>query len=59
MVFDSRLREANTKPRTDVVSLSVGCLPSLLSVSADDGTVSGLRFDGDSLNQRSSTPPEA
>ena len=43
----------------DVVSKLPGCLPSLLSVSADDGTVSGLRFDGDSSNQRSSTPPAA
>ena len=43
----------------DVVSKSPGCLPSLLSVSADDGTVSGLRSRGANLDQRSSTPPEA
>ena len=59
MVCASRIREAHTKPRKDVVSLLAGCLPSLHSVSADDGTVSGLMFGSDSPNGRSSTPPEA
>ena len=43
-------------PRTDVVSLSAGCLPSLLSVSRGEDIVSGLTFGGDSPNRRSSTP---
>ena len=45
--------------RQDVVSLVPGCLPSLHSVSVDDGTVSGWKSRGDSRDNQSSTPPEA
>ena len=45
--------------RPNVVFQASGCLPSLHSVSADDGTVSGWKSRGDSRDNRSSTPPEA
>ena len=44
--------------RQNVVFLVPGCLPSLHSVSVDDGTVSGWKSRGDSRDNRSSTPPE-
>ena len=45
--------------RQDVVSQASGCLPSLHSVSVIGDTESGLRFGGDSPNQRSSSPSMA
>ena len=41
--------------RKGVVPLVPGCLPSLHSVSVIGDTESGLRFGGDSPNQRSSS----